>query len=259
MPPLVDTHVHLLAGLDDGPRTPEEALDMARLMCEEGVRHTVACAHQNDDYPTNNAAVIREATARFAQGVAALELPLAVHPCAEVMVGPELLERLDQGELMTVGDLKRYLLIEMPHGMYVELAWLVEELVERNLRPILGHPERCPELLHEPGAIENLIQSGCMVQVSSNSITDPDNAADAAAIKDWFRRRIVHFLGSDGHSVRRRPPVMADAFRRMEKWVGPAEAERIGSTNGLAMLAGQLLQVPLPLPRRKWFSWLTGS
>src|SRR5881275_446609 len=120
MPPLVDTHVHLLAGLDDGPRTPEDALAMCRMMVDEGVRHTVACAHQNDDYPNNSSDVIRAATARLAEGIKALELPLKVYPCAEVMVGPQTLDQLARGELMSVADNRRYILLEMPHGLCVE-------------------------------------------------------------------------------------------------------------------------------------------
>ncbi len=38
MLPLVDMHCHLLAGLDDGPATMEEALDMCAVAHAEGVR-----------------------------------------------------------------------------------------------------------------------------------------------------------------------------------------------------------------------------
>ncbi|MFL5328015.1 MAG: tyrosine-protein phosphatase [Gemmataceae bacterium] len=260
MPPLVDIHVHLLAGLDDGPKTPEDALSMCRMMAGEGIGHTVACAHQNDDYPNNTPDVIRSATAKLAEGVKSLDLPVTVYPCAEVMVSPELLDRLKSGELMTVADNRKYILLEMPHGLCVELQWMVEELVQRGVRPILGHAERSEELLHDPGKIEALISAGCLVQVSSKSITHPATREDAAAIKSWFRRRIVHVLGSDGHSLRRRPPVMADAFRQVQKWVGDAEATRVGSENGLAILAGKRITVPAPEPaNRKWFSWLFGG
>jgi protein-tyrosine phosphatase len=53
MIPLVDIHCHLLAGLDDGPRTPEDALEMCRIAYADGIRIIAAGAHQNDHYPEN--------------------------------------------------------------------------------------------------------------------------------------------------------------------------------------------------------------
>lgn len=258
MPPLVDIHVHLLAGMDDGPKTAADALAMCKMMVEEGIVHAAAGAHQNSDYPDNTPQRIRDAAATLATQLKDNNIPLAVRPCAEVMVSVETLEQLSRGELMTVGDTGKYLLIEMPHNLCVELKWLVQELDERNLRPILGHAERIPEVLHEPELAEALIQAGSLFQVSSKAITDPPSREDALAIKTWFKRRMVHFLGSDGHSLRRRPPVMAAAFRQVEKWVGPQEAERIASTNGIAALHGRPIQAPpiAPAPK-KWFAWLS--
>jgi protein-tyrosine phosphatase len=260
MPPLVDIHVHLLAGMDDGPKTADDALSMCKMMVEQGIRYAAAGAHQNDDYPDNSPDRIRAAAAKLAEQLKANEVQLDVRPCAEVMVGIETLNQLGRGELMTVGDAGKYLLIEMPHGLCVELKWLVQELDDRNIRPILGHAERSPEVLHDSGRAEALIQAGCLLQVSSKSITDPPSRQDAIAIRNWFKRRMVHVLGSDGHSLRRRPPVMAAAYKQVVKWVGEAEAVRIASANGIAMLHGRPIHVPPPLPATKsWFSWFSGS
>lgn len=257
MIPLVDIHVHLLAGLDDGPRTPDDAVAMCRMMAEQGVRHAAACAHQNDDYPDNSPDRIKEAAARLAEALQAADIPLKTYPCAEVMVGVDTLDRFGKGELLTVGDNRRYILIEMPHGLCVEVKWLVEEFLDRGVRPILGHAERSPELLHDPGRVEALISVGCLIQVSSKSITNPATKEDAVALKSWFKRRCVHLLGSDGHSVRRRPPNLGEAFHQVCRWVDPPTAEAIGSKNGIALLEGRPIQVPAPEPpRRKWFSWL---
>ena len=59
MIPLVDIHCHLLAGLDDGPRTDEDALEMCRIAYEDGTRIIAAGAHQNEHYPENTADRIR--------------------------------------------------------------------------------------------------------------------------------------------------------------------------------------------------------
>jgi protein-tyrosine phosphatase len=253
IPPLVDTHCHLLAGLDDGPRTPEDALAMCRRAFDQGVRHSVALAHQNDDYPANTPDRIRGAFRRLVADLRADGLEYNVVVCAEVMVHPGMLESWDRGELLSVGDGGKYILLEMPHGLCVELAWVVEAFVTKGVRPILAHAERCPELLHDPEAVERLIRAGCLIQVSSHSVTRPQSGADARALKDWFRRGVAHVLGSDGHSPRRRPPDLADAYARVRRWAGGAVADRVGSGHGLAILNNLPLRVPpVAPPARRW-------
>jgi protein-tyrosine phosphatase len=258
VPPLVDTHCHLLAGLDDGPKTPAEAIAMCRLAREQGVRHSVALAHQNHDYPDNTPDRIREAFKRLTADLAGAGLDdYSVYPCAEVMVRPDLADIWDRQEFMTVSDGGLYVLLEMPHGLCVELAWLIERLVTKGVRPILAHAERSPELLHDPEAVEKLIAAGCLIQISSLGVTDPGSGANHRAIKDWVRRGIAHVLGSDGHSPKRRPPDLYDAYERLRRWAGSDVAEKIASTNGLAVLRNQPVRLrPVAARERRWWARL---
>jgi tyrosine-protein phosphatase YwqE len=42
---LIDIHSHILPGLDDGARTWEESLQMARMAVEDGIKIMVATPH----------------------------------------------------------------------------------------------------------------------------------------------------------------------------------------------------------------------
>jgi protein-tyrosine phosphatase len=255
VPPLVDTHCHLLAGLDDGPKTPAEAVAMCRQAYDQGVRHSVALAHQNHAYPENTPDRLREAFGRLRSDLARAGLDdYTVYPCAEVMVRPDLADVWDRQEFLTVSDGGMYVLLEMPHGLCVELAWLIERLVTKGVRPILAHAERSPELLHDSEAVEKLIRAGCLIQISSFGVTDPGSGADQSAIKDWVRRGVAHLLGSDGHSPKHRPPDVYDAYERLRRWAGTEVAEKIASANGLAVLRNLPLRLPpiAPLARRWW-------
>jgi protein-tyrosine phosphatase len=256
MIPLVDIHVHLLAGLDDGPRTPEDALAMCAAAHAEGVRLMAATAHQNERWSAVTPEKIREGTKGLRAALAAAGLGLTVVPCAEVTAQPETAAAWRRGALLSVGDRSQYLLLEMPRGGFVDLRPTARSLRQAGIRPLLAHPEREPELLHGVGRIEELIAAGCLVQVSSASVTDPKQREDARALKDWFRRGVVHFLGSDGHSPRRRPPRMAGAYRTIVGWVGAAAADRICSANGMAALNGLPLRIAPPAPRRRALWWL---
>src|SRR5262249_28462349 len=124
---------------------------------------SVALAHQNEDYPDNTPDRIRAAFQLLVSDLRVADVPLAVVPCAEVMVRPELMEAWDRGDLLSINDQGKYVLLEMPHGLTVDLAWAVAEFMGRGVRPILAHAERCADLLHDPEAIEKLIKAGCLI------------------------------------------------------------------------------------------------
>jgi protein-tyrosine phosphatase len=256
MVPLVDMHCHLLAGLDDGPRTEEDALAMCAIAHAEGTRLVAALAHQNERWSEVTPDAIREAVGKLDRALREAGLSLSVFPCAEVTAHPDLETFWSEGQLLSVADRGTYLLVEMPHQLYVDLRPAARALGRRGVRLILAHPERQPELLHEPGAIEALIREGCLVQVSSGSVTDPASAADRRALRGWFRRNCVHLIGSDGHSPRKRQPLLAAAYRQISVWAGEAVADRVCGTNGLSILQGRAPWFPEPEPERRWLTWL---
>lgn len=93
------------------------------------------------------------------------------------------------------------------------------------------------------------------MQVSSGSITAPREHRDELALRKWLKRGIVHLLGSDGHSVHRRPPHLAEAYELIGRWSGSAVADRVCSTSGMAILQGLPFRVPDVQPQnRSWFS-----
>lgn len=255
IPPLVDVHCHLLAGLDDGPKTMEDALEMCRIAYDDGTRWIVAGAHQNDHYPLVTPEVIRTAAAELKARLQQGEQRLATVPCAEIMASIDMEEAWEKGQLLSVADRKQYLLVEMPDGMFVDLRATVAAFAEKKLRVILAHPERQAEILHGNRVIEELIELGALVQVSAESVTKPKNSSDARKLRSWFRRGIVHAMGSDGHSPKRRLPQMGDAYKEVCRWAGVNTADRIFSTNGMGILQGWPIRFSKPEPPRKaWYS-----
>ncbi len=255
MIPLVDIHCHLLAGLDDGPKTQEDALEMCRIAYEDGTRWICATAHQNDHFPLVTPDVIRTAAAELKSRLKQEEQTIATVPCAEVMAHIDMEEAWLKGQLLSVADRKQYLLVEMPDGMFVDLRATVEFFAEQKLRVILAHPERQAEILHGRNVIEDLIELGALVQVSAESVTRPKSAADARILRQWFRRGIVHCMGSDGHSPKRRLPLMGDAYKEVCRWAGVSIADRVFSTNGMGILQGWPIRFSKPeKPKKAWFS-----
>jgi len=260
MIPLADTHVHLLAGLDDGPKTLDVALSMCRMLSSQGVRHATALCHQNDGYPNNLPGLMSTMAQELRQALHDRGIPLAVYSTGEVMLTPSLDQHFAAGRYQTVGGHGKWLLVEMPHGMFVDLLPVAFALRGRGVRLIVAHAERYPELLHDPALAERWIAAGCLIQVTSQAYADPWNTADEKSLKLWAERGFVHMLGSDGHGIERRPPRIIEGYRRLVKWAGASAAERIGSHWGIAALQGLPINAPPPQkPRKSWFTRLLGD
>jgi protein-tyrosine phosphatase len=258
--PLVDTHVHLLAGLDDGPQTMQESVAMAKVLVAEGVRHATALAHQNPDYPANDAAHLQAAAKLFAEALAAENIPLHIYPTGEVMFMHETGADFAAGRLQTFGGHGKLLLVEMPHGMFIDMVPLATELRAKGVRIVIAHAERYPELLHDWGTLEKFLAAGLLIQVTANEMAYPGSAEDERAMKNWAKRGVIHMLGSDGHNLTRREPRMRAGVTTLSRWIGPLNAERIASLWGLAALQGSNINPPRPQPvKQSWFTKLFGG
>ena len=255
MIPFADLHCHLLAGLDDGPKTIDDALEMCRIAHAEGTRHITAGAHFNSIWQ-NRPEAIRSATQLLRSALIEHQIDITIYPNTEVALYPELMQDWLGENLLGYNDQRDYLLIEFPHNIYVDIQGLIQELLQHGTRPVLAHAERYAQLVHGGDEIERLIELGCIIQVNTGSITEPTDAVTGKIVKQWVQRGMVHVLGSDGHSIKRRPPHFAAAYDQVVRWTSPSHAELIASTNGLMVLRGLNFEPPTPEPRRRsWYKF----
>ena len=253
--PLADTHVHLLAGLDDGPRDADEAVALCRALVADGVRSATATAHQNPLFPDNTPDHIRATAAHLAGLLAEKKVPLALFPTGEVFITEALADDVRSGRAQTVGGAGKYLLAEMPHGVFLDPRPVAESLRPLGVRLILAHAERYDEFLHDPELVADCVAAGCLVQVTTEGLTEAD-----PALRTWASWGMIHLLGSDGHRIDHRRPRLRDGYRVLERWLGAAAAERVAGLWNTAVLQGLAVNVPPPQPpKRSWFGrWFGG-
>jgi protein-tyrosine phosphatase len=233
---------------------------MCRRLVSEGAAHATALAHQNRDYPDNTADRLRAAAAALAEMLAENKVPLSVHPTGEVMLAPATLDEWRAGRLLSVGDHRQWLLVEMPHSGCVNALPLAEALAPEGVGLVLAHAERYPELLDDPALTRKWIEAGCLIQVTARALAEPWDGRFEESLKRWARGGFIHLIGSDGHGLDRRRPELKAGYERLAKWVGRAHANRIACEWGAAVLCGRPLKVPSPRPvGRSWFSRLFGG
>src|SRR2546423_14488956 len=110
---MIDIHSHILPGLDDGPKTLEEAAAMVRMAADNGITEIVATPHANDEFPYN----LQVVQQKISDLMEASNNILRIHRgCDFHLSMKNILDALDQTDKYTING-KCYLLVELPDLM----------------------------------------------------------------------------------------------------------------------------------------------
>jgi protein-tyrosine phosphatase len=250
-----DIHNHLLPGIDDGAADWGATLAMARAAAAEGIRTVIATPHQLGRYGANTAARIRALAAEAQSRIVAAAVPLTVLPGADVRVREDLPELVQSGEVLTLGDRRAHLLLELPNEVVPPLGRLLYRLACLGVGVILSHPERHLILAGDPDLVRPWVRQGCLVQVTAGSITGRFGAQARRASRRLIREGLAHLVATDAHDTARRPPLLRDAHAQVVRWVGFDQAQRLFVHNPQAVAAGQEVQPPLPVSAARRGGW----
>ena len=236
--PFIDIHCHLLPCLDDGASSREKALAMAEAAVADGIATIIATPHQLGNHAKNSGQMIREAAVEVQRLLDQRHVPLQVLPGADVRIEPDLLQRIRSGEVVTSADRRRHVLLELPHDVYLPLDRLLEDLESAGGVGILSHPERNRGLLRQPGVLRPLVERGCLLQVTAGSLTGVFGSQVQKFADSLVEQGLVHFVATDAHGVKSRPPLLSPAFARVADLAGETVAIELFCLNPKAVAAG---------------------
>src|SRR5699024_8129157 len=98
------------------------------------------------------------------------DLDIAVHPGQEIRINENIIADLATGFNTSLND-SRYILVEMP---FTELPpfyeTVIDELIDNGYAPVIAHPERCAEIVSDPGILLELVNKGVVAQVTAASV-----------------------------------------------------------------------------------------
>lgn len=234
---MIDLHIHVLPGVDDGPQDLDESVAMCRLAADDGCTALVVTPHQrcprwwNDDPGGLEASLHRVARA--------LDRTLDLRLGAEVRVDSTLLSELDRhpetGVLPLAGS--RYLLVEFDRqGLGPEPEPIIDELLAMGWRPIVAHPEFVPQLADHLDRAAALAATGALFQITAASLEGRCGRLIKRWVEELLDRGLAHFVASDAHGIRWRPPGLSAAREILEKRWGGEAARALTEENGRAVL-----------------------
>jgi protein-tyrosine phosphatase len=236
----IDLHLHLLPGVDDGAKTPEDALAMARALVALGFEQAAPSPHVNERAEPAHVCAARRA--ELGEALAREGVALALHPGAENVLDPGLVERVGR-EVRAIGA-GRYLLAEVPYLAPVPaLPQVIFRLKLKGLTPVVAHPERCREF-ERAGRAEEAVRAGAALQLDLGALTGRYGPVAKKLARRFLADGIYAVAATDLHSPRDAEKWVGDAIAELRREVGDAEANRLLGENPLRILRGE------PLPER---------
>ncbi len=202
---MIDLHCHVLPGIDDGPATIEDSLELARAAAAAGTRVIVATPHVSWRYPNEPGTIARlvdELNARLSSEA----IELQVRPGAELAMSRIADTDRTQLERLTLGG-GGWLLVEPP---FVPTAYgldpIVFELQRQGYRVILAHPERCAAFHRDPRMLASMAGAGVLTSITAGSLVGRFGAPARRFALRLVDEGMVHNVASDAHDEIRRPP-----------------------------------------------------
>lgn len=257
--PFADIHCHLLPGIDDGARNWDDTLAMARMAVDDGMTRVIATPHQLGSWHDNRGAEIRELVVECNERLSDEEIPLTVLAGGEIRIEPGLIDDLVAGELVTLGDHRRHVLLELPHEIYFPIDGLMEELAAWRITVVLAHPERNEGLLRQPDLAVDLVNAGCLTQLTAGSLCGAMGSHFEDMAVWMITEGLVHLVATDAHSPRTRRPQLGRAYERICQLADVQTADELCGLNPQRIAAGRAVQAGRrAVPRRRRTSWWRG-
>lgn len=212
-----DLHSHLIPGIDDGVKTPEESLSILRTMRDMGFKKWITTPHIFTDYYRNDAEKIKNGISALKDFFAAKGESFDISAAAEYYLDEHLIQLLQQDkEILAVAD--RFLLFETNlFSISPFFNNMIFEAGKRNLIPIMAHPERYDYLVNNKEILFSLREKGVLFQVNLLSFVDYYSVSAKKLARWMVDNDLVDSVGTDLHNPRQLlalQEIMSDRYVR---------------------------------------------
>lgn len=233
---------------------------MLQISASDGVTHVVATPHCNFRYAFDYAENQKKAA----------ELQAAVGSAPHILLGCDFHLSYENIRLLTEEGVPftingtQYLLVEFDdHFIPEQMDRVFYDIQVAGFTPILTHPERNEVCRRKLQSVYKWITHGCLVQVTAQSYTGGFGSESMRAVERMLDLNMIHFMASDAHDAKYRPPLLSPAYQKLARERGPEIAELLFTRNPEAVIGGKSLpRNPEPISpsekhkKKKWWSLL---
>lgn len=248
----VDIHSHILPGVDDGAVSLDDSVAMMEAARRHGTGVLVASPHASPAFAYDRARAEQLLDELRARAPSGLQL---IRGCDFHLTFTNVEQALRSPADFAING-HCWLLMELSDvTVFSNTGALWRRLEDAGLRIILTHPERNALLRQRFDQIEQWVSEGRYMQVTAGSILGAfGSAAQRFAIR-MLDAGLAHFVASDAHDLRHRPPRLDLAFRWLARRYGEAYARRLVADHPRCAVEGLPLHLEEFRPPRRLPWW----
>lgn len=251
---MIDIHAHILPGVDDGPQTITESLELIKQAMKEGITDIIATSHADNPHYDVQQNVVLEKIALLKTEMEENNLSINIHPGQEIRISEKTIEKLASGELLTLADSK-YVLIELPTGnIPAYTVQIIQGILTLDKVPIIAHPERNRAIAEKPSRLLKLINHGALAQITAGSLAGHFGKTIQKQSLQLVDANLVHTYGSDVHNAKTRPFLFDAGLSYLEKHKRLDAVDIFLENNARILENGEVIILePKELEKSKWW------
>jgi protein-tyrosine phosphatase len=251
---MIDTHSHILPGLDDGSPDVAFSLRMAEAAVSAGVT-TVVCTPHMLEFDLVRIGLARLVLDEFKSRLEAAAIGLKLLLGFEVDLSICATASSDELRLLTFEGSRGLLLVEMPHwGWPAYLLDTISCIRTTGFIPLLAHPERNDRIQRTPGLLGKCLDAGAVAQATTSSLDGRFGRASKNAFARHLAMGYVQVLASDAHAHRDSSWTVRPAAASLRRHLSREDIRRLVRVNPERLLSGE---PPLPVEYRRPAAWRT--
>lgn len=251
---MIDIHAHILPGVDDGPQTITESLELIGQALKEGITDIIATSHADNPHYDVPKSMVLEKIELLNTEIRKNNLSINIHSGQEIRIGQSTIEKLASGELLTLANSK-YVLIELPTGgIPAYTIQIIQGILSLDKVPIIAHPERNRAIAEKPTRLLKLINHGALAQITAGSLAGHFGKKIQKQSLQLVDANLVHTYGSDVHHIKTRPFLFDAGLSYLEKHKRLDAVDIFLENNARIVENGEVIILePKVLEKEKWW------
>jgi len=217
---MIDTHSHILYGIDDGSRSIEESINIIKNYNNIGIKNIIATPHyiNNSSYVSdkkNNIKLLNTLKEELKKENIDTNLYLG----NEIYIDENIEGLLNDNIISSLNDSK-YLLIELPMSGEKENYYdIFIDLINNGYKVVLAHPERYTSFQKDFNKIYELKSIGVLFQCNIGSIIGDYGKGSKKTLKRMLKEDLVYMFGTDIHRNKSDYKFLEKAKKRIKKYI----------------------------------------